>query len=53
MSQNLGEASRALANQYIVEGVFSAAKSALVKIPFPCNITLEPKMELIGNFLYC
>ena len=52
MSQNLGEASRALANQYIVEGVFSAAKSALVKIPFPFNIAAAAAAATAANALF-
>jgi len=52
MSQNLGDASRALANQYIVEGVFSAAKSALVKVPFPFNLAAAAAAAVAANALF-
>ena len=52
MSQNLGEASRALANQYIVEGVFAAAKSALVKVPFPLNLVAATVAAAGANALF-
>ena len=52
MSQNLGEASRALANQYLIEGVFGAVKSALVSVPFPFNILAAGGASIAANALF-
>jgi hypothetical protein len=52
MSQNLGEASRALANQYIVEGVFGAVKGALTSVPFPYNILAAGAAGIAANQLF-
>jgi hypothetical protein len=52
MSGNVAEASRALANQYIVEGVFGAVKSALVGVPFPLNILAAGAAGVAANQLF-
>jgi len=52
MSGNVAEASRALANQYIVEGVFGAVKSALVGVPFPLNILAAGAASVAANQLF-
>ena len=52
MSQNLGDASRALANQYIVEGVFGAVKSALTEVPFPLNLLAAGAAGIAANALF-
>jgi len=52
MSQNLGDASRALANQYIVEGVFGAVKGALTSLPFPANILAAGAAGIAANALF-
>jgi hypothetical protein len=52
MSQNLGDASRALAQQYIVEGVFGAVKSALVEVPFPWNLIAAGSAGIAANALF-
>ena len=52
MMGNLGDASRALANQYIVEGVYGAVKSALGSVPFPFNIALAAGAGLAANALF-
>ena len=52
MSQNLGEASRALANQYIVEGVFGAVKGAMTSVPFPLNLLAAGGAAIAANALF-
>jgi len=52
MSQNLGEASRALANQYVVEGVFGAVKGALTEVPFPLNLLAAGAAGIAANALF-
>lgn len=52
LSTSLGDASRALANQYIVEGVFAAAKSALESVPFPLNLLVATAAAAGANALF-
>jgi hypothetical protein len=52
MSQNLGEASRALASQYVVEGVYAAVKSALASYPPPWNILAAGAAGIAANSLF-
>jgi hypothetical protein len=52
MSGNLAEASRALANQYIVEGVFGAVKGAMTSVPFPLNLLAAGGAAVAANALF-
>jgi hypothetical protein len=52
LSADLRESSRALANQYIVEGVFAAAKSALEEVPFPFNLIAAAGAATAANALF-
>jgi len=52
MAKDAGEASRALANQYIVEGVFGAVKSALTDVPFPANLIAAALAAAAANQLF-
>ena len=52
MSQNLGDASRALAQQYIVEGVFGAVKGALTEVPFPLNLLAAGAAGIAANAIF-
>jgi len=52
MSDNLGQASRALANQYVVEGVFGAVKTALASFPPGINILAAGAAGIAANALF-
>ena len=52
MSQDLGDASRALAQQYIVEGVFGAVKGALTEVPFPYNLLAAGAAGIAANAIF-
>jgi len=52
MSQDLGDASRALAQQYIVEGVFGAVKGALTEVPFPYSLLAAGAAGIAANAIF-
>lgn len=52
MASDMREASRALANQYIVEGVFGYVKSALETIPFPFGLLAAGAAATGANALF-
>jgi len=52
MSADYEEASRALANQLVVEGVFAAVKGALEEVPFPFNLAVAAAAGLAANALF-
>ena len=52
MSRDLESASKSLAKQYVVEGVFDAVKSAITAYPFPINIAFAATAAAAANALF-
>jgi len=52
MSRDLESASKSLAKQYVVEGVFDAVKSAITSIPFPFNLAAAATAAAAANALF-